>query len=135
MDLNKTDGSPTDTLAAPEAPKPSFSLNDAQAAGFLEAHPYDVGDTCTATVKLKVTRKSDDDLGPSVGFDILSLDWQGDSADEAESTVPGADKTAGQEGETPAATGDESAEETKVLGYKRPKVKKEEPKLSAKDLT
>src|ERR1017187_7701177 len=119
MDLGKRIESPVGAQTAPGAPErsnvsyPSFTLSDDQASAFLEEHSYDVGDTCTASVKLKVTSKQDGQFGPSLGFDVISLDHKPEGAGNEEvdasqeATVPDADHTAGQEGETPAATGEE----------------------------
>ena len=69
-----------------------------------------VGDKITLSeVKLKVTGLSDGEFGKSIDFDVLSA-----------------------EGFDPAE--DSSDDEEKVLGFKRAKKSKPEPKLSAKDL-
>lgn len=116
--------------SSPEAPKisyPGFSLNDKTAETFLTDNPVDLGDTITATVKLKVTRLEKSSFGHSLGFDVLSLDNISASADDKE----GEDTDDGEGDEE--APGAET--ETKALGYKRPKVVKETPVMSAKDLT
>jgi hypothetical protein len=57
---------------------PSFSLQDDLVDQFQQEHEVEVGDEITATVKLKVTGMSDEQHGKRLGFDVLSLDVEGD---------------------------------------------------------
>jgi len=159
MDLGKKiekgeDGLPVSSVAgAPDVSYPSFSLNDKVAEEFEKQCDCKMGDTLTATVKLKVTGYSDDQIGKRVQLDVLSLDnvsEEGGEKGEGETKdgddVNGADNAADENpgdksGEEPTNEGqsnrsDGSDDEEKVLGYKRPKAfsKREAPKISAKDL-
>jgi hypothetical protein len=102
--------SPPVSAGSREKSYPGFTVSDAPAKELLEQ--VELETEITATVKLKVTRLSQDRYGTSVGFDVLDID----------NIKPAKGKSKSDEGDTAA------------LGYKRPDSGKEAPKLSAKDL-
>lgn len=112
----------------PKTSYPGITLRDDVADAFRKECPdCEVGEELTATVKLRVSGTRDDQYGKSVDFEVLSMD---DISDEDENS-PGNEGAPG-EAEAEPEEGDESEE--KILGYKRPKVSKEAPSVSAKDL-
>ena len=125
MDLGKKFS--IDSLATPtsgDEPKtsyPGFSLSDEVADQFLKDSGAKVGDEFAATVRLKVTGLSDDQIGKNVRFDVIELD---DVTEEGEDTSSGSG----------SGEAEEPDEETKTLGYKRKKTEKETPDISAKTL-
>ena len=125
MDLGKKFS--IDSLATPtsgDEPKtsyPGFSLSDEVADQFLKDSEAKVGDEFAATVRLKVTGLSDDQIGKNVRFDVIELD---DVTEEGEDTSSGSG----------SGEAEEPDEETKTLGYKRKKTEKETPDISAKSL-
>ena len=137
MDLGKKFS--IDSLATPpsgDEPKtsyPGFSLSDEVADQFLKDSGAKVGDEFAATVRLKVTGLSDDQIGKNVRFDVIELD---DVTEEGEDTSSGSGSgEAGGEGSSSGSgEAEEPDEETKALGYKRKKTEKETPDISAKSL-
>ena len=136
LGIEQTDtGLPAATVversSAPRIRYPSLSLDDTKAKEFLAATPSELGDTITATVKLKISGLREDQYGSSVTFDVLSLDT-------GKADKPGSEATpfAGKEppAEEAAEVEEEDESEAKLLGYKRPKTKKEAPALKAEDL-
>jgi hypothetical protein len=101
----------------PKITYPSFTLNDEIAKAFLKECDCELGDEVTCTAKLKITRRSEDEFGSSIGFDVLSLD----DISETEETSESGDEQ-------------EPDDEEKVLGYKRKVAPKEAPTLKAADL-
>ena len=130
MDLGKKFS--IDSLATPpsgDEPKtsyPGFSLSDEVADQFLKDSGAKVGDEFAATVRLKVTGLSDDQIGKNVRFDVIELD---DIAEESEEV-----KLEGETDEYSGKTEESGPEEEKVLGYKRKSLKKEAHPVKAADL-
>ena len=63
---------------------PGLTLEGEQVDRVKGDHECKVGDEYTATVKLRVTRISDDQFGKSLGFDVIEMDDftpEGESAD------------------------------------------------------
>lgn len=124
MDLGRKQPESGPLSAAPaEASKPKisypgFSLSDKVATQFTDEHEPKLGNEYTATVRLCVTSLTADEYGNRVQFDIKSLDGVKEEGKESEDDYS----------EEP----DEA--ETKTLGYKRKKTKKEAPDMSAKSL-
>ena len=128
MDLGKKFS--IDSLATPtsgDEPKtsyPGFSLSDEVADQFLKDSEAKVGDEFAATVRLKVTGLSDDQIGKNVRFDVIELDDVTEEGEEKEDEGSGSG----------SGEAEEPDEETKALGYKRKKTEKETPDISAKTL-
>jgi hypothetical protein len=130
MDLGKKFS--IDSLATPassDSPEskvsyPGFSLSDDVAEQFLKDSEAKVGDEFAATVRIKVTGLSDDQIGKNVRFDVLELD---DVTEESDDEGSGSGSGSGE-------SAPESDDEEAVLGYKRKKTEKETPDISAKSL-
>ena len=136
MDLGKKFS--IDSLATPtsgDEPKtsyPGFSLSDEVADQFLKDSGAKVGDEFAATVRLKVTGLSDDQIGKNVRFDVVELDDVTEEGGEGSSS--GSGEAGGEGSSSGSGEAEEPDEETKTLGYKRKKTEKETPDISAKTL-
>jgi hypothetical protein len=120
----------------PSTPAPSLTVYGDQSE-ILGDNQFALGDTVTA--QLRVKSVADDDAGRSVGFELVSLAPSAPAEPEIPGLGPeGSDDVPDEELGLPEAEPEideegDAAEES-VLGYKRPKVKRPAPKLSAKDL-
>jgi hypothetical protein len=126
--------------AAPATPPPSFTIYGDQSE-MLGDQEFALGDTVTAQLRVKSVADGQD--GRSVGFELVSLapagpaipglEGPGELPEEDTPTDegPSASEMGMEEGEVDEES---DPEEEAVLGYKRPKVKRQAPKLSAKDL-
>lgn len=69
------------TLKEPSEPKqesyPSLCLSDETASAFQKKHSLKMGQTVTATVKMKVCGMSEDKHGNSLRFDVMDLEPTG----------------------------------------------------------
>ena len=111
---------------------PSYSLRGDKMEEFLKECPEakEVGYELTARVKLKVSGYRDDQYGKDLTLEVQSMD---DFKDEDEDEGTG-DEEASESPDEEQAEGNEPDEEEKILGYKRPKVKKESYGGGAKEL-
>lgn len=94
-----SEGLPTASPAKSKEPKmiyPQFDLRDKVSEAFGKEYDCDVGDTLTATVKLRVSGIRNDEYGQSKTFEVTEIDDVEVDGEEPED------------------------EETKTLGYKRP---------------
>jgi len=102
MDLG-TKVKETDAVSVPEPPSgtryPGFTLSDDVVDQLTDECPCEVGDTLTATVKLKVTGMTDQEYGKSLSFDVLSMEVDGEP-EKAESDE--ADGAEDEESEKPS---------------------------------
>ena len=109
----------------PKITYPDFSLSDKSAVEFSKDHEPTLGQEYAATVRLRVTSLTADKYGSRVQFEVLELD---DVAEEGEETEEDTKKAA------EASETEDDKNEEKVLGFKRKKVAKEAPDISAKSL-
>ena len=102
---------PTDTEGIPESPSdiryPGFTLSNDLVDQLTDECPCEVGDTITATVKLKVTGMSDQEFGKSLSLDVLSMKVDGEpekaeSDESEESDGENSEKPSGKKPRNPA---------------------------------
>jgi hypothetical protein len=104
----------------PKIVYPDFCVRDEAATKLLDEYECTLGEEIAATVRLRVSKLQSDEYGKCVGFEVIEIDDMAPETEEKEGE------------EAPEEEGD--AEEEKALGYKRRKVVKEAPSVSAKDL-
>jgi hypothetical protein len=130
MDLGTKNESPTimpATSSQTEESKinyPSFTIRDAKAKEFMDAHKCGMGDKFSGEVELVCTALNKDKYGSGCTFDVISLDVNS-----------GPDSEESGEDEADEETDTETDTEKGMLGYTRPKAKKPSVDISAKSMS